>query len=374
MSLQLEDADLEDADVSSIRSNSAQTLALISPAGEKIGTITAAARVACCQPALPARLPNQPSQRAIASDEPSVAASKVAASAIALQENQSTADLAASKPVNQAAQLARQVSAAVQTDVTEIQDRDAAMLHAMPSEVHEVPAAAAASGSQPVSDQDGRSSQCLASFVIQSPHFHIYPSAPQAQPQKHPVHPPPVVNISRPTFHFPQPQQAAMLPPDIPWTKLEQQQSEPVSVCAQQQAQLPPVAAAQGSELNALLQSPEAGQAAALQEDFDSWRPVTAVPHASSTGSRATAGEVQEAAGGAETGAFNGQHCRGAHVLKLQELNHQFCHQVLVQRIDSFAVFTSNTRDLMRHLGSQVDLVMLPHQLASCSAAVHCWC
>lgn len=371
LSLHIEDAQHDFSDTCSSR---AQPLPLISPSGEKIGHITAAARIVCCQPAAAEQLESQASQDSIGSTAKVSSNSNSRAAPAAVQQLAlvSASSLAAEQLDGQSAEqpaaLFRTVSAAVQTDAPQAQDRSSASSQPLQESVQHPlhprqelqTEAGTAASSMAVSKEAGASQPTDAPGVVQPLHFHIYPPASHAVPasssQQQAAHPPPVIKISQPTCNFAAPTQVQAAPLAEPLDQTSSQTHAvlaPVTDDPEQRLQQVQPPAAQGStavagdmqqtlhqlqaaveQLAASSKANQAADAEALQlcqaaDDFESWRPVTSVPINSSTAAEANGlgrhsnGSVADA--DAES-LMPGQYCSGAHALTFRQTkpcNHQ---------------------------------------------------
>ena len=321
LSLQIEGID---SSFSSTCSKRAQPITLVSPAGDKIGCIHVAARLVCCQPA--AAFPRPPSQllcNLVFSQEPPVTASSAAA--WQADQHEDAPAVATEQPVV----LARQVSAAMQTDALGPQHATSTQL--LQHQASCTQADTATSTLEVV--QSPQLQQSQPPCIIQSPHFHIYlpatKTASEAPAQQQPVHSPPVFNISQPAFIFPPPPVQPVL------TALPESQSAEghvisASDVAQQQLQHLQAADTQVPASLMVAQAPAAACVAKLaeaREDFESWRPATAVPHMSST-ALAEAGNVPGVHAEASVAPVAGQYCSTARALRLRSPHHVCHHQV----------------------------------------------
>lgn len=362
LSLQIEDAQHDFSDTCSSR---AQPLPLISPSGEKIGHITAAARIVCCQPAASEQLESQASQDSVGSKTAKVSSNSSAAPA-ALQQVGLEA-VAAEQPAKQSAALFRTVSAAVQTDAPQAQDRSFASSQPLQESVQplqpqqELQKEPGTAASSMAVSKDALSSQPSdAPGVVQSLHIHICPPGSHVLPapssEQQAAQPPPIINISQPTFNFAVPQQVQAAPLAEPLGQTSAQTHAvmaPVTEDPMQRLQQVQPPAAQGStavagdmqqmlhRLQAAVEQlaapskanqvagTEALQLVQASDDFESWRPVTSVPFSSSTAAEAaglgghTNGSVAEV--GAES-VSRDQYCSGAHELTFGQpkpCNHQ---------------------------------------------------
>lgn len=347
LSLHIEDAQ---HDFSNTCSSCAQPLPLISPAGEKIGSITAAARIICCQPAVSTQPASQASQDSVGSTTARLSRNDRSAPAALQGTGQRAHDSTLSVYVEESAPPLRTVSAAVQTDDLEAQDNRSTSLQ--PLQVPEAQAGAAAR-TLAESEDAQLSPPPQVPYVMQCPHFHIYPpghhTLPAAPREQHPLHLPPVINISQPVFNFSTATQgqvqAALSATALSQTDAAQAQAKPVTDDTEQKLQqLAPaevqVLAAEAQKLQEL--QPAVAQASApdetnqpagaesvqmvqAAEDLESWRPMTSVPWGNTTAGhdKQSNGTVTEAS--AES-VMTGQYCSGAHELTLKQpkpCNHQ---------------------------------------------------
>lgn len=360
LSLHIEDAKHDFSDTCSSR---AQPLPLISPSGDKIGHITAAARIVCCQPAAAEQLEGQASQGSLCSATANACSNSRAAPA-ALQQlglapaSSEAAELPDGQSAEQPAALLCTVSAAVQTDAPQAQDRSSASSQSLqesvqqplqpPQELQKDESIAASS--QTVREDAGPSQPSAAPGVVQSLHFHICPHGSHAVPaaplEKHAAQPPPVINISQPTFNFAAPTQVQAAPLAEPLERATSQTHAvlaPVTEDPKQGLQQVQPPATQGStavaedmqhtlhrlqaaveQLAAPSTANQAGEAEAMQlgqaaDDFESWRPITSVPLSSGTSAEAAGlGRLINGSVAAEA-VMPGQYCSGAHALTLRQ-------------------------------------------------------
>ena len=374
---------IEDAqtDFSHTCSSRAQPLLLISPAGEKLGSITAAARVVCCQPAVPAQLKNRASQDSTSSTTARVSSNSSTGPAALPELGHHALVPAVSVSAEQPAELLRTVSAAVQTDAP--QDTSSASSQAVQELVQQPlqpPQGLVQQETGTAASSEGVSKDAWPpdlSYDVQSPHIHapVPRTLHAAPPEQHATKTPPVINISQPTFNFAAPKQVqAASPAEL----LPQTDNVPLPVTtdtAQRLHQLQPAAAqgstagvhdslqklqpaeAQGStavacDIQQMLQHLQAaveqvavpgetGQAADAErvhmvkavDDFESWRPVTSVPLSNGTAVAADRHGLGIDGTAAEAGAesvMTEQFCSGAHALAFRQpkpCNHQvLCH------------------------------------------------
>lgn len=371
------------ADFSHTCISRAQPLPLISPAGERIGCITAAARVVCCQPGAPEQLKSQASQDSVSSATARVSSHSSAAPAVLQQLGHRFLVSAVSVPAEQPAALLRTVSAAVQTDAP--QDTGSASSQPLqesvqqplqpPQQVVQQEAGTAASGAGVSKDAQSCPPPDFQ-YVVQSPHFHIYPPGPHtaraAPPEQYATHHPAVINISQPTYNFAAPERVqaapqaeplpqtlskagAVLAPVTDDTKQGLQEAQPAVVQGSTaggvdiQQKLQP-ATSQGSAAVAhdiqqrlqQLQAPveqvaapgDTGQAVQMVkaiDDFESWRPVMSVPLSNGTPVVADSHGLGIDGTAAESNAesvMTGQFCSGAHALVFRQTK-PCSHQVL---------------------------------------------
>ena len=374
-------------------SSRARPLPLISPAGERIGCITAAARVVCCQPAAPGQMKSQASQDSVSSTTARVPSYSSATPAVVQEPGHHALVSAVSVPAEQPAALLRTVSAAVQTDAP--QDTSLASSQPLQEAVQrplEPPQQLVQQEAGPAASGEGVSNDaqlCPApdfQYVVQSPHFHIYPpgphTAPAAPPQQCATQLPAVINISQPTFNFAAPEVQAALQAE-PWpqtlsqtnavlaavtgdTKQRLQEAQPAVAQGSTagaddiQQKLQP-ATLQGStavahdiqqtlqQLQAAVEQmaapSETGQGAQMVkavDDFESWRPVTSVPLNNGTLVVADSHGLGIGGTAAEANAesvMTGQFCSGGHALVFRQpkpCNHQVlcrCHACAVYTV-----------------------------------------
>ena len=363
-------------DLSHSWSSRAQPLPLISPAGERIGCITAAARVVCCQPAPPEQLKSQPSQDSSVSSTTARVSSYRSATPAALQEPVHHALVATMcLPAEPPAALLPVVSAAVQTDAP--QD----MSSASPQPRQEVVQQPLQAAQEVVQQEAGAaaSSEGVNKHVqasqppdfppdVQSLHFHIYPPGlptVRAAPPKQPaMQRPPVINISQPIFNFAAPkeeppqaehlpktmsQSGAVLAPVTDNTAQRLQQLQP-GVAGNVVQKLQPAVVkdttavahdtqqtlqAAVEQLAAPGETRQAVQMVKAVDDFESWRPAMSVPLSNGTAVAADRHGLaidETAAEEAAESGMAGQCCSGAHALTFRHpkpCNHQVlccCH------------------------------------------------
>ena len=207
-----------------------------------------------------------------------------------------------------------------------------------------------------------------APYIIQSPHFHIYPHhppapAPELAASQQPAEAAPVINISQPTFHLHPPMlpctntqaehtvaAAAAVQPAAEFGTVQQsahesktvfqgapeykshQQPTAVSDAHKQQAsaELKAVHTAAGSE-SMLLPATSADES----RGFDSWCPVTAIPHPSMStapdGGERSLAVSNQSSGMLHEETLAGQErqvCRGAHAALPRHVQPCCHHQV----------------------------------------------
>ena len=363
LQLHIEDAH---SDFSHTCSSRVQPLPLVSPAGEKIGCITAAAMVVCCQPAALEQLERQASQDSVSATTARVSSNSRTAPA-ALQELGHHALVSAlSVPAQQPAVLLHTVSAAVQTDAPH--DTSSASSQPLQESVQQPfqpPQKLVQQEAGPAASSEGVSKDARSSwppdcpYVVPSPHFHIYPPVPHtlhaAPSEQHAAQTPPVINISQPTFNFAVPKQVQAAPPPEPLPQTSPQTDTVMASVTDEikrrlQEFQPDMV--QGSTavvgdiqtfrrvqaaVEQIAAPGETGQAAAAEpvhmlraaDDFESWRPVTSVPLSNGTAVPADRHGLGTAGSTAEAGAksvTNWQLCSGAHALAFGEprpCNHQ---------------------------------------------------
>ena len=393
-------------DFSDTCSGRAQPLPLISPSGEKIGHITAAARIVCCQTAAAVQLECQASQDSVCSATAKVSSNSRAAPAAVQQLGLvSASSLAAEQPDGQSAEqpaaLFRAVSAAVQTDAPQSQDRSSASSQPLQESVQQPlqprelqTEAGIAASNMAVSKEAGASQPTGAPGVMQSLHLHICQPGCHAMPaatlEQQAAQLPPVINISQPTFNFAAPQQvqAAPLAEHLRQTSSQTDAvMAPVTDNSKQRLQQLQPAVAQGStavagdmqqtfhqlqaaveQLAAPSRTNQVAGTVALQlvqaaNDFESWRPVTSVPFSSGTAAEANGLGRHSNGNVAERDAESvvaGQYCSGAHALPLRQpkpchhqvLCHMRCHTVpyVLCRlpVPSWKAWFINQEDLMQ--------------------------
>lgn len=375
--LHIEDAQIDFGHSCSSR---AQPVPLISPAGDMIGCITAAARVVCCQPAALEQLKGQASQDSVSSTTARVS-SYSSATPAALQGpvHHGLASTSLS-PAEPPAALLRTVSAAVQTDAPHtslanshpLQEKVQQSLQP-PQEMLQQEAGTAASSEG--GKKDIRASQ-PPDFpsVVQSPHFHIYLPGPgtvhAAPPEQPAIQHPLVISTLQPTFNFAAPQQLQAAPQAEPLPEKASPATAvlaPVTVNTRQRLQEAQPAVTQGStavagkllskvdpaavqgttavahdiqqtiqKLHAAVEpvaAPgETGKAVQVfkaVDDFESWRPMTSVPLSNGTAvaaDRRGLGINGTAAEASAESVTTGQCCKGAHAPAFRQpksCNHQ---------------------------------------------------
>lgn len=334
---------IEDAqqDFSNTCHSRAQPLPLISPAGEQIGCVTAAARVVCCQPGVREQPSSPVSQYSVCSTRARMPSSTESSPAALQALGHHAHHPALSSPAEESTSPLRMVSAAVQTDAPQTQDTSSASSQPLHKQVLEAQASAAAANTG--SDKDAACSQPPpVSYVMQSPHFHIYPPAPQTVPtaplELRPAPHPQVISIAQPTFNFLGDTSVQATSPGAALSQADavQAQAAPVTNGTEQplqqlpgQGPLPPISANDKACQAADASGSQMGQAA---DDFESWRPVTFIPFSRSTA--ATAAEYvchsQDTVSEANAkSVWSGQYCSGAHALTLRPTSpchHQVLH------------------------------------------------
>ena len=291
-----------------------QPLLLISPSGQAIGSITAAARIVCC----------------LSNARQALAATSSSKSGVSLRnpyavDAQADQEACSATPVSDlpaVAAVIEQTSAAVQTDTPQAQSSGPER-----KDDRSVSRSGQASvGVQAEESVESSKQVAAAPYVIQSPHFHIYPHGPPAQrplqpTQQQPAQVAPVINISQPTFHMHLP------PPPHTTAQSEAACRQPSSdiVHAMESAAAEPTALSQPAvaAAEAAAAAAAAAKEADMPDDFDSWLPVTAIPHASGS-TAALPSDCRLSAGNQPSGSqtescLTGQICSGAHALQRQQ-------------------------------------------------------
>lgn len=308
--------------------NRVQLLPLISPAGDEIGCMVAAARIVDCLS--PISKPELLRLVADSQDDFPMASPKLP-DARHDQEAKSAAQLTDS---SLAPAGADEVSTVVQTDTPK-------------TFTHSDPANDSSTDSQSgqasvgvqvnkgaYGEQDAMCTQAavVVPYVIQSPHFHIYAPGPPPANSIHQAHQPaaeaaPVINISQPTFH--------MHPPLLPHMIADQ---------SQLQASAPVPATQSTADAERVLQPAvaAAAQEAGVSDEFDSWCPMTATPHPCGSvcmvAADSHASVSKQPRGTVSAGAlegYNRQTCNGAHAAQQKQCRH---HQVCLHMHDSAAM------------------------------------